>query len=389
MVQYVESIPYFPDRAEYEARARSVPQHEIDAAVLPEGFPTHISSKMAWDRESISSYEDEYILNLNDSQLKEIEDALRQFKALGKPLELLSPATFPLPSLHSILRGISDNIHTGTGFSLVRGIPVDRYSAEENMIIYAGVSSHIGRIRGCQGRKYDGRPANLVVMHITDMRPPSDPTLPVRLAGYTNEDIPFHSDIGDIVSLFALGESAEGGDSQLASLSRVYNELARTRPDIIQVLASDWPIMSSKEEGVLVPRPLLFHQKPSETTPERLLINFSRRWLTGFGDLKRTRLLSVRQAEALDALHFLAERFHLSMKLQKGDMQFFNNWSILHARRGYKDGPQQKRHFLRLWLKDPENAWPTPEQLQWKWDDIYSQGSSPGPQVFPLYPHTT
>ncbi|RAQ41831.1 hypothetical protein AFGD_001068 [Aspergillus flavus] len=296
---------------------------------------------MAWDRESISSYEDDYILNLDDSQLKEIDDALQHFKALGQPLELLSPATFPLPSLHSVLRGVSDNIHKGTGFSLVRGIPVDRYSAEENMIIYVGISSHIGRMRGRQGYQYNVSPVDVVVTHITDMRPPSDPTLSVRVAGYTNEDMPFHTDDGDIVSLFALGEPAEGGESQLASGWRVYNELARTRPDIIQVLASDWPIPRSKKEDPFLYRPLIHYQNCSGT-PERLLINFSRRWLAGYGDLKRTRLLSVRQAEALDALHFLAERFHISMKLQKGDMQYFNNWSILHARRGYKDGPQQK-----------------------------------------------
>ncbi|KAB8275531.1 hypothetical protein BDV30DRAFT_224967 [Aspergillus minisclerotigenes] len=351
MAHIVAFISYLPDRTEYEARARSVPQHEIEEAILPEGFPIYLSSKMAWDRESISSYEDDYILNLDDSQLKEIDDALQHFKAS-------QPCHFPLPSLHSVLRGVSDNIHKGTGFSLLRGIPVDRYSAEENMIIYVGVSSHIGRMRG-----------HVVVTHITDMRPPSDPTLSVRIAGHTNEDIPFHTDSGDIVSLFALGEPAEGGDSQLASGRRVYNELARTRPDLIQVLASDWPIPRSKKEDPVLYRPLIHYQNCSGT-PARLLINFSRRGLAGYGDLNRTRLLSVRQAEALDALHFLAE-------------------SILHARRGYKDGPQQKRHLLRLWLRDPGNAWPTPKLLQHKLDAIYSKEQSPGPQVFPPYPYTT
>ena len=80
MDQYVDSLPYVPNRAEYEARARSVPRHEIEEAVLPEGFPVNITSKMAWDRDSIESYEDGYILNLDDSQLKEIDDALQNFK---------------------------------------------------------------------------------------------------------------------------------------------------------------------------------------------------------------------------------------------------------------------------------------------------------------------
>ncbi|KNG82319.1 hypothetical protein ANOM_009020, partial [Aspergillus nomiae NRRL 13137] len=202
---------------------------------------------------------------------------------------------------------------------------------------------------------------------------PSEPTLTVRVAGDTNEDIPFHTDVGDIVSLFALGESAEGGESLLASSWRVYNELARTRPDIIQVLASDWPIPRFFQTGGC------FHPPASDVPPEFIGNN------TG----ETVDQFFKKMAEALDSLHFLAERFHISMKLQKGDMQFFNNLSILHARRGYNDGPQQKRHFLRLWLKDPENAWPMPKQLQQKWDGVYSEEESRGPQVFPLYPYTT
>ncbi|KAF9889373.1 hypothetical protein FE257_007483 [Aspergillus nanangensis] len=386
MDTYVDHMPYIPDRTTYEARARSVPQSEIDEAVLPDAFPLHMPSKMAWDRDSILSYEDDYMHTLTDSQLKETHNALESFKTRGIPLGLLDSTTFPLPSLHPILRGVSDNIHAGTGFTLIRGIPVDRYSIEENMIIYVGVSSHIGHIFGRQGDQYEGCPADVAVAHITDMRPPSAPLGSVKNAGQTDEEIPFHTDAGDIVSLFTLSEPAKGGESLLASSWRVYNELARTRPDIIQVLARDWPIPSSKEEGVTFHRPLLFHQEALGTAPERLLLHFSRRSLVGFGDLTRTKHLSVRQAEALDSLHFFAERFHISMKLQKGDMQFINNLSMLHARKGYMDGPQQKRHLLRLWLKDPDNAWPTPKQLQQKWDSIYSPDTSKGPRVFPPYP---
>ncbi|KAA8646027.1 TauD/TfdA family dioxygenase [Aspergillus tanneri] len=343
---------------------------------------------MAWDRDSISSYKEEYILQLNHSQLEEISGALHHFKSLGKPLELLDPTTFPLPSLHYILRGVSDNIHSGTGFTLVRGIPVDRYSAEENMIIYIGLSSHVGRIRGRQDHQYNGYPADVVVAHITDMRPSSKGNGSVTLASYTNDEIPFHTDVGDIVSLLTLSEPAEGGESLLASGWRVYNELAKTRPDLVEALASDWPIPSSKEEGLTFYRPLIFHQDSSETTSERVLIHFSRRSLVGFGSLSRTRLLSVKQAEALDSLHFLAEKFHISMQLRKGDMQFINNLSILHSRKGYKDGPQHKRHLLRLWLRDPSNAWPTPEKLRHKWNALYNREESRGPQVFPLCPYT-
>jgi hypothetical protein len=46
---------------------------------------------------------------------------------------------------------------------------------------------------------------------------------------------------------------------------------------------------------------------------------------------------------------------------------------------------ENRRHLVRLWLRDPENAWATPTQLQSRWDDLYS-GVTPEKQVFPLEP---
>ena len=44
-----------------------------------------------------------------------------------------------------------------------------------------------------------------------------------------------------------------------------------------------------------------------------------------------------------------------------------------------------RRHLLRLWLRDPDNAWETPAQLQPRWDAIYKDVAEEE-QVFPLEP---
>lgn len=44
-----------------------------------------------------------------------------------------------------------------------------------------------------------------------------------------------------------------------------------------------------------------------------------------------------------------------------------------------------RRHLLRLWLRDPENAWPTPERLQDRWDTLYKDVTEEE-QVFPQEP---
>lgn len=126
----------------------------------------------------------------------------------------------------------------------MRGIPVDEYSREENVIIYVGLSSHIASIRGRQDHRHNGDPADVMLAHITDFSSSAEPDSAI-LPAYTDGEVIFHTDTGDIVSLFALEEPVEGGESLLSSGWRVYNELAKLRPDLVEVLASDWPIPRS------------------------------------------------------------------------------------------------------------------------------------------------
>jgi hypothetical protein len=89
-------------------------------------------------------------------------------------------------------------------------------------------------------------------------------------------------------------------------------------------------------------KPLLHHTPGTATSPERVVIQYARRGFTGFLALPRSTNIppiTEAQAEALDALHFLAERFSLTLDFQKGDIQYVNNLSIFHARDGFVDEP--------------------------------------------------
>lgn len=67
---------------------------------------------------------------------------------LGLPPNMLEPDLFPLPTeLKHRLRTISHNLHKGVGLAVVRGLDPKRYSDEDNLIIYAGIVSWIGRER--------------------------------------------------------------------------------------------------------------------------------------------------------------------------------------------------------------------------------------------------
>ncbi|KAF9252151.1 hypothetical protein CBS147333_479 [Penicillium roqueforti] len=380
-------IQYHPDYEKYKERTRRRKETEDLQSTLPAGFPQKLISSLVWEGKDVEK-RDDWVYQLSDDQLDELDAALKSFKSLGLSSGHINQSNFPLPTLRPVLRDLSKEIHTGRGFVVLRGLRIDNYSREDNIIIYAGVSSHIGNIRGRQqeARLADGN--SPVISHIKDLTSTTDKKL-IGAPSNTSDKQVFHTDAGDIISLLCLNRAAEGGESYLASSWNVYNILAKERPDLIHTLSQDWPV-----DGFNNParpyslRPLLYHQPATATTPERVLIQYARRYFTGFLAQPRSKdipPITEAQAEALDALHFLAAKHSATLDFQKGDVQYVNNLSIFHARNGFKDEPGKERHLLRLWLRDPENAWETPRELQERWDIVYKDVAA-DKQVFSLEP---
>ena len=379
-------ISYLPDPEKYALRTQyRVKNEQVHLTGLPTEFPQKLVSTCAWEGKDLVN-EDEYVYALSEQETAEVESALAHFKcmidsylplqwqfeltgffaALNKSLGYISQKTFPLPTLHATLRSISRELHLGRGFEVVRGLPVWKHGLEDNIIMYAGVSSHVAPIRGRQDKKFRGKLADVVLHHIKDLSTTADKDR-IGSPAYTAEKQVFHTDAGDIVSLLALSVAAEGGRSKLSSSWRVYNELAKTRPDLIATLAEDWIAEKSVSIAANVirdlhaitdtsnsfnstghpctRRPLLHYLPASDGNEERVIIQYARRSFTGYKALPRSTNIppiTEAQAEALDALHFLADRFHVGLDFRQGDIQYVNNLSIFHARDGFKDTRDQQ-----------------------------------------------
>ncbi|KAK8088808.1 TfdA family taurine catabolism dioxygenase TauD [Apiospora hydei] len=360
-------IAYAPDHQKWQARAARRLASETLPTAVPRGLPQPALGRPRAFSTNKSRFSPGFVI--------------------GPP----RARDLPLPALHAELRRLSRELHTGHGFFVLRGLRVDDYSREENAIIYAGVSSHIAAQRGRQDHKFVGQPADVVLTHIKDLR--GDKIAAGGAIGspaYTTDRQVFHTDSGDIVSLFALETAASGGASKLASTWRVYNEIARTRPDLIHVLCKNWDYeVFEKADKQWTERPLMFYSEATDSRPERIALQYARRYFVGFGALPRSPdipPISEAQAEALDTLHFLGDKFCVNTDFQKGDMQYVNNLAVFHARDAFTDSPEKKRHLLRLWLRDPENAWETPEVLRPRWAQLYD-GITPESQIFPLEPY--
>ncbi|EAA33368.2 Clavaminate synthase-like protein [Neurospora crassa] len=353
-------IDWIPSYKVFKERVQRLAALNLNRpTTLPAGWPAKITSERVWSGSDFKS-EDDYVVKLSQEDILEIESALGFFKTLDLGPDDVSKNNFPLLNLGPKLEEVSDIIHNGRGFVVLRGLNPDKYSSTDNILLYLGVTSYIAETRGMQD--FDGR----MILHIQAVRKESDVAQHGSMPNspYVNRAQPFHTDLCDVLSLYALGVAKYGGESFLASSATIYNEIARLRPDVIHVLArDDWPFDEFYKNQYHM-RPLLYNfssvdgRKEHEHGPG---FQFSRRPLTGAHFSPHHPLvpaMSEVQAEALDMVYFLAKEHALAIQLQKGDMQIFNNFAMLHARSSFVDeGEHHKRHMLRLWLRNEQKMW--------------------------------
>ncbi|PPR00044.1 hypothetical protein CVT24_009000 [Panaeolus cyanescens] len=370
-------IEYHPDFDKYLQRTarRLALEPNLPSQPLPEGYPERVHGPIVWDGGDWKT-EDQWVYKLSDYELKEIDAALRHFKGLNLALGYVGRDNFPLPTLSKKLHDFARELYFGRGFFVLRTIPVDNYSREELAIIYAGISSHVGSARG----KQDGTGA--VLAHIKDLTiSHAHEEGGIGNSAYTTDKQVFHTDVGDLIALMALEVAEEGGTSRISSGAKVYNELAATRPDLIHTLSQPWVLDTFGGDLGYTTRPVLYYEDG------HIIIQYSRRHFTGYGSQKRNPNIppiTEAQAEALDAVHFLAEKHSLALNFQKGDIQYINSLGLLHARDAFRDSKEHTRHLIRLWLRNDELAWQTPAALKPIWSRLYSV--EPDAQRFPLDP---
>ncbi|KAL2075195.1 hypothetical protein VTL71DRAFT_137 [Oculimacula yallundae] len=348
---------------------------------LPTGFPNSVISATAWTgadtKDDIAP--ERYIIPLNNDQIAELEQACSKFQALDLPLDGISQETFILPTLGQRLREFAEVLTHGLGFFRIQGLDSSRYSSETNILIYLGISSYIGAKRGRQDEFGN------MLLHLVDLGPEAA-SLSERQAPYSNvSQEPFHTDTGDIIALYSMGESECGGESQLVPMATVYNEIAKSRPDIIKLLAShSWVFDSFGQQPLYTTRPLLF-----PLADDKVLLSFARRPLVGSISSPRSHgipELTCSHIEALNAVQFVGEQHALSMKLKPGEMLFWNNLALLHSRAGFTDAPDHRRHLIRLWLRNDstEAGWPIPAELRPSFEDAFEHAGRK--QLWPLEP---
>lgn len=283
-----------------------------------------------------------WVRTLTSAMIDDVESAMRGVMNADIPLRKIRREQFPLSVAAELVATAHADLNEGRGFTVIGGWPVERFSDAENRVAYAGLAAHMGEI---VVQNYEGD----FVVDVVDKGIPYSH----KSRGYSsNKLLPFHTDGADYAGLLCLEVAAEGGFSLLTSATEVYNEIVRTRPDHIETLMRGFyhhrrgqhdpgePPLSPKRIPVFS-----FHGGFLHCCYNRNPIDWAQ---------KEGITLSEHEVEVLDYFDEICARpdMQLSMGLQKGDMQFLNNYLILHSRTEYQDGADAKRHLVRLWLDD-------------------------------------
>ncbi len=307
---------------------------------------TPITGPAAWTRADFAN-DDAWLIHFTPEHIAEIDAALAMLKAKGLGLGRFGASDFPLPQLARLLHTQCDVLENGRGFFVLRGLPVERYTPEELQAIYYGMGLHMGTPVG-QNPRGDllGRVEAVGDIHNKNTR-----------VYETNLYLPYHCDPSDVVGLLCVRKAPVGGLSSLVSVAAIYNEILAKHREFLGLFYRPMHFAHLCEPMPSLSPIFSFHLG-------KLSCRYLRQYLE-LGHEIMGQPLSRVEIEALDLFDHLMhqERLKLDMMLEPGDLQFANNYAVLHSRTELIDHDEvaQRRLLLRLWLKMPNARQLAPE----------------------------
>lgn len=282
---------------------------------------------------------------LNAAELEELDRALHVAKAKSTDMLQLGKDDFPLQGLGERLRRIENDLINGRGFVVIRGLPRARYDNDDMCLLYWGLGAHLGK-------PWAQNKHGHVLGDVTDQQKRvNDPNTRGNELG--SVPLPYHSDGADLVGLMCLQTSATGGVSTVCNALAIHNDMARETPELTAELYAPQPydFRGEQTDGGKA-----YYSMPVFTEwNNRLFIRYIRPYILASQRHADAPRITPRAEEAMQRMDAMTRdrKYEVFMDFEPGDIQFVNNYHVLHARTGYTDDPAtgRVRHLKRLWLE--------------------------------------
>jgi len=304
-----------------------------------------VNDRTVWSSDDLSD-DSSWRYTLDENDIEDLEEGLKAINSSNINIEDISKDNFPLKSFSEKLVEIQDYIEHDRGIFTLKGIPVGKYSRIDLQRIFIGMNSHLGTpvIQSTEGE---------LIHEVMDK---GENLYGDKGRGTnTKERLPWHTDRSDVVTLLCIRPAANGGESMIASLTKLYNSIKQERPDLAEVLCNPYFHARAPFECTGLSR---WYKLPVFTVCKgRFAGRYLRHFITISQDVPEAPRLSAIQIEALD---YMDKRLHepdhcTKLLFEVGDMQILNNFTTVHSREQYTDDEDKKRYLLRAWLSMPNS----------------------------------
>lgn len=306
-----------------------------------------VTGPAAWHGPDLAD-DPSWMHRLSGEAVAAIDAALTAVRNRGLTLEQMSRDDFPLQgALVDDIKRWADELEQGRGFKLIRGLPAQRYSDDDLAVIHYGLGLHLGT-------PVRQNPRGDLLGLVAAVGDRNDRNTRVY---ETNAYLPYHSDPSDVVGLICVRKARSGGLSSLVSVAALYNEILAHHREYLGLYYKLWYFSHLCEDLPSLSPIFSFNEG-------KLSCRYLRQYIELGHDIRGLPLSRV-EIEALDLFDTLIHdaRFRLDMMLEPGDIQFANNYAVLHSRTEFEDhdDPAKRRKLLRLWLKMPNARVLAPE----------------------------
>lgn len=311
--------------------------------------------------------DDSWVYTLTPEDNDELGRAVRENLLRVNDVTKILREDFPLPILGPKIVQWAEEINNGRGFALVRGLRHEALGDNEVRAAFWGIGLYMG-VAVSQ---------NSYGEMLGDVFDEGVKMGTGRVRGYrTSQRLMFHTDRCDIVGLLCVHPAKTGGLSSITSSTRVYHEILRDHPEYLAPLQKGYIYANMEEGGNLSTRRVPVYGVYDGVVSCRILRN----------TVENSRKMGYAQYDQLesDALAYMDELvnrddFRLDMMLGRGDMQFINNYTTLHARTEFEDypEPEKRRHMVRLWLRSNGLRRPVDRKLFEDYDGVEKTLSRP------------
>jgi hypothetical protein len=306
--------------------------------------PRILETRCEWTADDVSD-ESVWTEVLTKAETDELDAALRHALTVSSDILEIDRDDFPLEGLAQRLAEVENELINGRGFVRLRGVDRARYDQTEMEMLYWGIGMHLGTP---WAQNKHGHMLGDVTDHGRAMDDPE--ARGNELGGIA---LPFHTDGSDLVGLLCLQNGIAGGHSMVANSVSIHNRLVRETPELAAELYEPQPFDFRGEQ----PKGGLgWYTVPIFSECEgRLFVRCIPPYTLASQRHADAPRLTENAKRALARIVELANdpQHHVTMALAPGDMQFINNYHVMHGRTAYQDDRDARsvRHLKRLWLE--------------------------------------